>query len=60
MLIYALISTAAAIMFAINSFKWKIATRAVTLFCKENFREPTDKEIADYSKKAADKSLRFK
>ena len=60
MLIYALIATAAAIMFAINSFKWKIATRAVTLFCKENFREPTDKEIADYSKKAADKSLRFK
>lgn len=60
MLIYALIVTAVAVIFIINSFKWKIAARAVTLFCKENFREPTDKEIADYSKKAADKSLRFK
>lgn len=58
--IYALIITIIAVVAIVNSIKWKIATRALTLFCKENFRVPTDKEIADCSKRAVDKTLKFK
>lgn len=58
--IYALIITVIAVVAIVNSIKWKIATRALTLFCKEKFREPTDKEIADCTKRAADKTLKFK
>lgn len=58
--IYALIVTVIAIAFIVKSIKWKIAARALMLFCKEKFREPTEKEIADCSKKAADKTLKFK
>ena len=57
--IYALTITVIAIVFIVKSIKWKIATRALTLFCKEKFREPTEKEIADCSKRAADKTLKF-
>lgn len=52
--------TAIAIILVIKVIKWKIATRAITLFCKEKFREPTDKEIADCTKRAASKTLKFK
>lgn len=58
--IYATAITAIAIILSIKVMKWKIATRAITLFCKENFREPTDKEIADYTERAADKTFKFK
>lgn len=60
MAIYATAITAIAIILAINVMKWKIATRAITLFCKEKFREPTNKEIADYTKRAAGKTFKFK
>lgn len=44
----------------INAFRWKIATRALTLFCQEQLRAPTDAEIADYTKRAASKIIRGK
>lgn len=58
--IYAIIVTIIAIGFILNSFKWKIATRAITLFCKEKFREPTNEEVADYTKRAAGNTMKFK
>lgn len=58
--IYATAITVIAIILVIKAVKWKIATRAITLFCKEKFREPTDKEIVDYTKRAADKTLKLK
>ena len=58
MTIYAIIITTIAIYLAIKVLKWKIATRAIILFCKEKFREPTDKEIADCTKRAASKTFK--
>lgn len=58
--IYAIIVTIIAIRFIINSFKWKLATRTIILFCKEKFREPTDEEVADYTKRAAGNTMKFK
>lgn len=58
MTIYAIVITVIAAIFALCSLKWKIATRALTLFCKEKFREPTKNEIADYSKRAAGKTFK--
>lgn len=58
--IYAIIVTIIAIGFIINSFKWKRATRTITLFCIEKFREPTDEEVADYTRRAAGNTMKFK
>lgn len=58
--IYAIAISAIAIKFIISSIKWKIATRALTLFCKEKFREPTEEEIADCSKRATDNTVKIK
>ena len=60
MWIYAIIVTIIAIISIIKMLKWKVAFRSITLFCVENFREPTDKEIADCSKRTISKMLRVK
>lgn len=60
MVIYAIIATIVAVIFGIRSLMWKVSMQAVILFCIENFREPTAAEIADYSKEAARKTLKFK
>ena len=52
MKIYAIFVTLVSVILILAVVKWKIATIAITYFCKENFREPTDEEIADYAKKA--------
>lgn len=39
--VYAVIATVVAVVAIIKPVKWKIATRAITLFCKEKFRSPT-------------------
>lgn len=49
---YSIIMTIIALVLAIIALKWKIATRAVTYFCMKYFRQPTDEQIADCSKKA--------
>lgn len=59
-IIYAVIATVLAIVFAILTIKWKIATHAITYFCISNFREPTSEEIADCSKKAIGKMFGLK
>ncbi len=56
--IYAILVTIIAVVALFKSIKWKIATRAIALFCIEKFRKPTDEEIADYSKRAASKMLK--
>lgn len=58
--IYAIIVTVISVVFIMLFLKWKIAAMAIILFCKENFREPNDKEIADCTKRAADRILKFK
>ena len=60
MLVYAIIVTIIAIILIVKMIKWKIAFQSITLFCVENFREPTDKEIADCSKRTISKMLRVK
>lgn len=56
--IYAVVATVVAVV--IKAVKWKIATRAMVVYCTKNFRIPTDKELADCSKEAAGKTIRFK
>jgi hypothetical protein len=58
--VYAVIATVVAVVAIIKAVKWKIATRAITLFCKEKFRSPTKEEIADCTKRAADNTIKFK
>lgn len=53
--IYAVSVTIIAIVLAISMFKWRISTRAIILFCIEKFRQPTDKEIADCTKRTISK-----
>ena len=60
MLVYAIIVTIIAVILIVKMFKWKVAFHSITLFCVENFREPTDKEIADCSKRTISKMLRVK
>lgn len=60
MLIYAIIATIIAIILFIRSIKWKIAFKSMTLFCLENFRKPTDKEIADCSKRTVSRMMGVK
>lgn len=50
MLIYSIIITIAAVIFAISALKWKIATRTMIMFCKNKFREPTAEETVECSK----------
>jgi hypothetical protein len=57
--IYAVVATVAVVAI-IKAVKWKIATRAMVVYCTKNFRIPTDKELADCSKEAAGKTIRFK
>lgn len=63
-IIYALVATAvavAAIITAIKAIitaiKWELAARTIMLFCKEKYREPTDEEVADYTKRTVGKTL---
>lgn len=58
--VYAVIATVVAVVAIIKAVKWKIATRAITLFYKEKFRAPTKEEIADCTKRAADNTIKFK
>lgn len=58
--IYAVVATVIAVVAIIKAVKWKIATRAMVVYCTKNFRIPTDKELADCSKEAAGKTIRFK
>lgn len=60
LIIYAIVITVLAVIFAILTIKWKIATHAITYFCISNFREPTSEEIADCSKKAIGKMFGLK
>ena len=57
--VYAVVVTVVAIVAIIKAVKWKIATRTMVVYCKKNFRIPTNKELADCSKEAADKTIRF-
>ena len=50
--IYAVVATVVAVVAIIKAVKWKIATRAMVVYCTKNFRIPTDKELADCSKEA--------
>lgn len=59
-IIYAIAVTVIAIILAIKAIKWKVAFRAMSLFCLENFRKPTDKEIADCSKRAVSRMMGVK
>lgn len=43
--VYAVIATVVAVVAIIKAVKWKIATRAITLFCKEKFRSPLKKKL---------------
>ncbi len=58
--IYAVVATVVAVVAIIKAVKWKIATRAMVVYCTKNSRIPTDKELADCSKEAAGKTIRFK
>lgn len=58
--IYAIVVTIIAVVALFKSIKWKIATRAITLFCVEKFRKPTDEEIADCSKRTISKMLKMR
>ena len=58
MKLYAVAVTLIAVIAIIIAVKWKISTLTITYFCVDKFREPTDKEIADYTKKAVSKMLR--
>ena len=59
-MIYSIIMTIIALVLAIIALKWKISTRAVIYFCMKYFRQPTDEEIADCSKKAISEMLHIK
>lgn len=59
-MIYSIIMTMIALVLAIIALKWKIATRTVTYFCMKYFRQTTDKEISDCSKKAISDMLHIK
>lgn len=60
MVIYAIVVTVIAIILAVIALKWKISTGAITLFCIENFRKPTDEEIADCTKHTISKMFGIK
>lgn len=50
--IYATIVTVVAVVLLYLVLKWKIITKAITLFCRKKFREPTYVEIEFYIKEA--------
>lgn len=58
--LYTIIITIVAVICFVNSLKWKIGTMTVLYFCADKFREPTDKEIADYKEKVFSKLLKRK
>lgn len=60
MTIYSVLLTLVAILLVIKVLKWKISTMSLIWFCKEKFREPTDEEISNYSKKVVRKMFRKK
>lgn len=57
---YSIIMTILALILAIIALKWKIATRSVTYFCMKYFRQPTNEEIANCSKKVISDMLHIK
>lgn len=59
-MVYSIIITVLAVIFAVLALKWKISTHAITYFCVNKFRAPTSEEIADCSKKAIGKMFKFK
>lgn len=56
--IYAIAATVLLVIMSAIALKWKISALIITLFCIEHFRKPTDKEIADYTKKAIGKMFK--
>ena len=56
--VYAFIVTVILIIAIFLALKWKLIAYAVTMFCVEKFRKPTEKEIADYTKRVISKSLK--
>lgn len=59
-IIYAIIITVFAFVFAVKAIKNKIALKATTLFCITYFRKPTEKEIKECSEKTIRNLLRIK
>ena len=55
--VYAILMTIIAVSAIIIAMKWKISMLAITYFCIDKFREPTDEEIADYTKRAVSKII---
>jgi hypothetical protein len=56
--VYAILVTIIAVSAIIIAMKWKISMLAITYFCIDKFRKPTDEEIADYTKKAVSKMFK--
>ena len=57
MIIYSIAITVIAIIVIAKCCKWKIAARAITFFCMDKFREPTQEEITKYTQLAIKKSF---
>lgn len=55
--VYAVMITIAAVIFAVSALKWKISMQALVWFCKEKFREPTDKKLPTTQKKQSVRCL---
>lgn len=55
---YSFVLTLVSIILALLAIKWKITAYAVTMFCIEKFRKPTNKEIAEYTKKTISNFLK--
>ncbi len=60
MAIYAIVVTLIAVALWIRCFLYKKALRAVTLFAKEQYREPTKEEISNYTKRAVAETFKPK
>lgn len=55
---YSFVLTLVSIILALLAIKWKITAYAVTMFCVEKFRKPTNKEITEYIKKVVGNFLK--
>ena len=59
LIIYSIAITIVAIKLAISTIRWIIGAKALTFFCAEKFREPTDEEM-DYYISQAQNSMKRK
>lgn len=59
MKLYAVVTSIILVFVLVGMLKWKISTLALTWFCKEKFREPNEKEIADYTRKVISKMIKL-